>query len=152
MGIGQDIKQEKFASEKFKATLNIIFTGNWIIQQQNEILKPFGITVQQYNVLRILRGQQGKPITILGITERMLDRMSNASRLVDKLLEKKLVERRECSNDRRAVDILILQKGLDLLKEIEIIQQQWESKLSPMNEEKFTILNELLDEFRGSVN
>lgn len=152
MGIGQDIKQEKFSSEKFKATLNIIFTGNWIIQQQNEILKPFGITVQQYNVLRILRGQQGKPITILGITERMLDRMSNASRLVDKLLEKKLVERRECSNDRRAVDILILQKGLDLLKEIEIIQQQWESKLSPMNEEKFTILNELLDEFRGSVN
>ena len=152
MGIGQDIKQEKFASEKSKATLNIIFTGNWIIQQQNEILKPFGITVQQYNVLRILRGQQGKPITILGITERMLDRMSNASRLVDKLLDKKLVERRECSNDRRAVDILILQKGLDLLKEVEVFQHQWESKLSQMNEEKLKVLNELLDEFRGSVH
>lgn len=152
MGIGQDIKQEKFVSEKSKATLNIIFTGNWIIQQQNEILKPFGITVQQYNVLRILRGQQGKPITILGITERMLDRMSNASRLVDKLLDKKLVERRECSNDRRAVDILILQKGLDLLKEVEVFQHQWESKLSQMNEEKLKVLNELLDEFRGSVH
>jgi len=152
MGIGQDIKQEKFASERLKATLNIIFTGNWIIQQQNEILKPFGITVQQYNVLRILRGQQGKPITVLGITERMLDRMSNASRLVDKLLEKKLVERRECSNDRRAVDILILPKGLELLKEIEVLQQQWESDLSHMNEEKFRAINELLDEFRERTN
>ncbi len=148
MGIEQDIKQNKFASEKAKATINIIYTGNWIMQQQSELLKPFDITVQQYNVLRILRGQQGKPITVLGITERMLDRMSNASRLVDKLLEKEMVQRRECPNDRRAVDILILPKGLELLTKIETLQEEWSSQMIHMEDEKLQQLNDLLDSFR----
>lgn len=148
MGIEQDIKQNQFASEKAKAAINIIFTGNWIAQQQTELLKPFDLTVQQYNVLRILRGQQGKPITVLGITERMLDRMSNASRLVDKLLEKELVQRMECPNDRRAVDILILPKGLELLKAIDVLQEEWGNKHILLNDEKLIQLNSLLDEFR----
>lgn len=148
MGIEQDIKQNQFASEKAKAAVNIIFTGNWIAQQQTELLKPFDLTVQQYNVLRILRGQQGKPITVLGITERMLDRMSNASRLVDKLLEKELVQRMECPNDRRAVDILILPKGLELLQAIDVLQEEWGNKHILLNDEKLIQLNSLLDEFR----
>lgn len=148
MGIEQDIKQNQFASEKAKAAINIIFTGNWIAQQQTELLKPFDLTVQQYNVLRILRGQQGKPITVLGITERMLDRMSNASRLVDKLLEKELVQRMECPNDRRAVDILILPKGLELLQAIDVLQEEWGNKHILLNDEKLIQLNSLLDEFR----
>lgn len=148
MGIEQDIKQSQFASERAKATINIIFTGNWIAQQQTELLKPFDLTVQQYNVLRILRGQQGTPITVLGITERMLDRMSNASRLVDKLLEKQLVQRRECPNDRRAVDILILPKGLELLEQIDVLQEEWTAKHLQLSEEKLKTLNSLLDEFR----
>jgi DNA-binding MarR family transcriptional regulator len=148
MGIEQDIKQNQFASEKAKAAINIIFTGNWIAQQQTELLKPFDLTVQQYNVLRILRGQQGKPITVLGITERMLDRMSNASRLVDKLLEKELVQRMECPNDRRAVDILILPKGLELLKAIDVLQEEWGNKHILLSDEKLIQLNSLLDEFR----
>ena len=148
MGTEQDIKQSQFASERAKATINIIFTGNWIAQQQTELLKPFDLTVQQYNVLRILRGQQGTPITVLGITERMLDRMSNASRLVDKLLEKQLVQRRECPNDRRAVDILILPKGLELLEQIDVLQEEWTAKHLQLSEEKLKTLNSLLDEFR----
>lgn len=148
MGIEQDIKQSQFASERAKATINIIFTGNWIAQQQTELLKPFDLTVQQYNVLRILRGQQGTPITVLGITERMLDRMSNASRLVDKLLEKQLVQRRECPNDRRAVDIIILPKGLELLEQIDVLQEEWTAKHLQLSEEKLKTLNSLLDEFR----
>lgn len=151
MGIEQDIKQNQFASEKAKAAVNIIFTGNWIAQQQTELLKPFDLTVQQYNVLRILRGQQGKPITVLGITERMLDRMSNASRLVDKLLEKELVQRMECPNDRRAVDILILPKGLELLQAIDVLQEEWGNKHILLSDEKLIQLNSLLDEFRSQT-
>lgn len=148
MGIEQDIKQNQFASEKAKAAINIIFTGNWIAQQQTELLKPYDLTVQQYNVLRILRGQQGKPITVLGITERMLDRMSNASRLVDKLLEKQLVQRRECPNDRRAVDIVILPKGLELLESIDVLQEAWGNEHISLSDDKLAQLNTLLDEFR----
>jgi DNA-binding MarR family transcriptional regulator len=148
MGISEDLKQSIFQSESQKAIVNAIYTGNWIVQQQQELLKPFGLTVQQYNVLRILKGQQGNPMTVLAITERMLDKMSNASRLVDKLLEKKLVLRRECPQDRRAVDILILPAGLDLLKEVDQIQQDWGKHFDALGIKRLEELNQLLDEFR----
>jgi DNA-binding MarR family transcriptional regulator len=118
------------------------------VQKQQELLKPFGLTVQQYNVLRILKGQQGNPMTVLAITERMLDKMSNASRLVDKLLEKKLVLRRECPQDRRAVDILILPAGLDLLKEVDQVQQDWGKHFDALGVKRLEEMNQLLDEFR----
>jgi DNA-binding MarR family transcriptional regulator len=149
MGISEDLKQRNFNSETSKSVVNIIFTGNWMMQQMNELLKPFGLTPQQYNVLRILRGQQNNPMTVLGITERMLDKMSNASRLVDKLLEKKLVLRRECPKDRRAVDIIILPAGLALLEEIDQVQNRWESNFKGIGQDKMGQLNELLDEFRN---
>lgn len=148
MGISEDLKQRTFTSETSKSVVNIIFTGNWMMQQMSDLLKPFGLTPQQYNVLRILRGQQNNPITVLGITERMLDKMSNASRLVDKLLEKKLVLRRECPQDRRAVDVIILPAGLTLLEEIDQIQLEWEKNFQRIDQEKMDTLNELLDEFR----
>ena len=148
MGISEDLKQSNFQSESQKAIVNAIYTGNWIVQQQQELLKPFGLTVQQYNVLRILKGQQGNPMTVLAITERMLDKMSNASRLVDKLLEKKLVLRRECPKDRRAVDILILPAGLDLLKEVDRVQQDWGKNFEALGPKKLEEMNQLLDEFR----
>lgn len=148
MGISEDLKQSNFQSESQKAIVNAIYTGNWIVQQQQELLKPFGLTVQQYNVLRILKGQQGNPMTVLAITERMLDKMSNASRLVDKLLEKKLVLRRECPKDRRAVDILILPAGLDLLKEVDQVQQDWGKNFEALGPKKLEEMNQLLDEFR----
>ena len=148
MGISEDLKQSNFQSEAQKAIVNAIYTGNWIVQKQQELLKPFGLTVQQYNVLRILKGQQGNPMTVLAITERMLDKMSNASRLVDKLLEKKLVLRRECPQDRRAVDILILPAGLDLLKEVDQVQQDWGKHFDALGVKKLEEMNQLLDEFR----
>jgi DNA-binding MarR family transcriptional regulator len=149
MGISEDLKQSRFTTPTSKAIVNIIFTGNWMMQQQYELLKPFGLTAQQYNVLRILRGQQNNPITVLGITERMMDKMSNASRLVDKLLEKKLVLRRECPQDRRAVDVMILPAGLALLEEIDQVQIAWEKNFAGINTVKMEQLNEILDEFRN---
>jgi DNA-binding MarR family transcriptional regulator len=148
MGISEDLKQSNFQSESQKAIVNAIYTGNWIVQQQQELLKPFGLTVQQYNVLRILKGQQGNPMTVLAITERMLDKMSNASRLVDKLLEKKLVLRRECPKDRRAVDILILPAGLDLVSQVDQVQQDWGKHFDAIGVKKLEEMNQLLDEFR----
>ena len=148
MGISEDLKQSNFQSEAQKAIVNAIYTGNWIVQKQQELLKPFGLTVQQYNVLRILKGQHGNPMTVLAITERMLDKMSNASRLVDKLLEKKLVLRRECPQDRRAVDILILPAGLDLLKEVDQVQQDWGKHFDALGVKRLEEMNQLLDEFR----
>ncbi len=149
MGISEDLKQSRFTTQTSKAIVNIIFTGNWMMQQQYELLKPFGLTAQQYNVLRILRGQQNNPITVLGITERMMDKMSNASRLVDKLLEKKLVLRRECPQDRRAVDVMILPAGMALLEEIDQVQIAWEKNFAGINTVKMEQLNEILDEFRN---
>ncbi len=149
MGISEDLKQNKFNSPTSKAVVNIIYTGNWMMQQTHDMLKPYGLTPQQYNVLRILRGQQNNPITVLGITERMMDKMSNASRLVDKLLEKKLVLRRECPKDRRAVDIIILPAGLSLLEEIDVVQNRWEKNFQGIDPVKMGQLNELLDEFRN---
>ncbi len=149
MGISEDLKQSKFNTPTSKAVVNIIYTGNWMMQQTHDLLKPFGLTPQQYNVLRILRGQQSNPITVLGITERMMDKMSNASRLVDKLLEKKLVLRRECPQDRRAVDVIILPAGLTLLEEIDHVQNQWELCFKGISQSKMDELNELLDEFRS---
>jgi len=148
MGISEDLKQSNFQSEAQKAIVNAIYTGNWIVQKQQELLKPFGLTVQQYNVLRILKGQQGNPMTVLAITERMFDKMSNASRLVDKLLEKKLVLRRECPQDRRAVDILILPAGLDLLKEVDQVQQDWGKHFDALGVKRLEEMNQILDEFR----
>jgi len=148
MGISEDLKQTKFPSEASKAVVNAIYTGNWIVQKQQELLKPFGLTVQQYNVLRILRGQQGTPMTVLGITERMLDKMSNASRLVDKLLEKKLVLRRECPKDRRAVDVLILPAGLSLLTQVDQVQNDWGKHFDALGVKKLEEMNQILDEFR----
>ena len=148
MGISEDLKQSNFQSEAQKAIVNAIYTGNWIVQKQQELLKPFGLTVQQYNVLRILKGQQGNPMTVLAITERMLDKMSNASRLVDKLLEKKLVLRRECPKDRRAVDILILPAGLSLLTQVDQVQNDWGKHFDALGVKRLEEMNQILDEFR----
>lgn len=150
MKIEEEIKQIKWRSEKQKAVINIIFTANWINQQQSKLLKRFGLTSQQYNVLRILRGQQGSPITVKSINERMLDRMSNVSRLVDKLVNKKLVDREYCQSDRRRVDIVITKKGLSFLDEIDPLIEQLSVTLEGMTESEAGQLNDLLNRVRES--
>ncbi|MES2518020.1 MAG: MarR family transcriptional regulator [Bacteroidota bacterium] len=149
MSIEKDIKQSNFKSPYSKAVINIFYTNNWLGSLQMEIFKPFDLTLQQYNVLRILRGQYPQPTTVIAIIERMLDKMSNASRLVDKLLAKELVVRKVCPNDRRAVDVLITKKGLDLLAEIDSLQYKWEEHLHGLTEEEALQLSNLLDKMRA---
>lgn len=149
MRIEEAIKQDVFATPHQRANINIIYTAGWINQQTGQILRPFDISVQQFNILRILRGRKGQPATIKLLTERMLDKMSNASRLVDKLKKKGLVERTECPTDRRRVDIIITKAGLKLLKEASTAMDQKTNALfSNLSPQEADILSNLLDKLR----
>ena len=149
MNIEEEIKQAQFRSPLHRLIVNLMYTNNWLSDSQMRLLKPFSLTVPQYNVLRILRGQHPKPVKINDITERMMDKMSNASRLVDKLLTKKLVLRSECPSDRRAVDVLISERGLALLKKIDEAQIKWELQFNDYQGSQADNLNALLNEFRN---
>ncbi len=150
MSIETDIKQSTpFKSSYHRVIVNLMYTSNWLAAGQTQLLKPFKLTLQQYNVLRILRGQFPGPIKVSDITERMLDKMSNASRLVDKLVAKKLVLRTECPSDRRAVDVIITEKGLDLLKQLDTRQAEWDSMLQEkLTADEAALLSQLLDRLR----
>ena len=150
MSIESDIKQTTpFKSPYHRVMVNLIYTSNWMADGQSKLLKPFGLTIQQYNVLRILRGQFPKPVKVSDITERMLDKMSNASRLVDKLLVKELVLRTECPSDRRAVDVVITDVGMELLKKIDGVLEQWEQRQrKKITETEAVELSNLLDKMR----
>lgn len=148
MKIEDEIKQKKFSSDYQKAVVNILFTANWLYAQNAQVLKPFGISPEQYNVLRILRGQHPGPASINLIQDRMLDKMSNASRLVEKLRLKKLVERKECKKDRRQVDVVITEKGLEVLKDMDERIRDTEKRFQTLSKEEAITLNKLLDKLR----
>lgn len=142
--ISKDINS-KFRTIKVKALINIIYTANWINSIQNDFFKPFGISPQQYNILRILRGAN-KPLKVQTIKERMLERAPNATRLMDKLCNKDLINRLSCEDDRRVVFIEITKNGLDLLKEID--QDFKEDLLENLTLEEAETLSNLLDKIR----
>ena len=119
MNIEQSIKQSSFSCEEEKLVVNIIFTSNRLNFLTSQIFKPFGLSPEQYNVLRILRGQKGSPISLLDIEDRMLDKSSNVSRLIDKLVYKAFITRNLSKSDRRKVDVLITASGMDVLTEID---------------------------------
>lgn len=148
MKFEEEIQQKKFKSEKQKATLNLIFTSGWLVNQHKEFFKPFGITNQQYNVLRILRGQHPKSISTCGIKERMLDRNSDVSRIVDRLTLKNWVTKETCPNDRRLVDVMITDDGLALLKKMDDAIDRIDQELGNLTEKDAELLNELLDRIR----
>lgn len=148
MKIEEAIKQTVFKNEIHKLVVNLIYTGNWVNYKNLELLKPFGITPQQYNILRILKGQYPNPATINLLMERMLDKMSNVSRLTDKLVLKKYVSRKSSGSDRRCVDILITEKGIELLKKIAKEESEWEKQFTTLSEKECKVLNSLLDKFR----
>ena len=150
MGISKDIKQPKFKSEFDKVLVNLMYTSNWLNQQEYYLFKPFGLTTAQYNVLRILRGQQPNAATINLIIDRMLERMSNVSRIVDKLVSKDLVSRVQNKQDRRAVDVVITKKGLDLLIKLDIEVQKLSERINVFEEEESKKVNDFLDRFRGA--
>ena len=148
MKIEEEIKQNKFSSEYHKLLINILYTGNWLYHKNKKFLKGYGVSPEQYNVLRILRGQHPKPSTVNLLNERMLDKMSNVSRLVEKLRVKGLVIRKECPEDRRQVDVIITKKGLSLLQEIDQYSHEMEEPLKKIESEEAKSLNNLLDRLR----
>ena len=119
MSIDRDIQQTRFASSRQKALINILYTYGWTLERIKNILSDHGITHQQFNILRILRGSYPKPLSTLQIRERMLDKMSDSSRLVDRLILKGLAQKTTSSSDHRLVDVLITEKGRDILREID---------------------------------
>lgn len=147
MGIEQDISQPKFRSEYQKATINFIYTYNWMNERIKNMLDQYDITPQQFNILRILRGA-GKPISTLQIRQRMLDKMSDTSRIVDRLIKKELVNKVTCPGDRRLVDVSIAEAGLALLNRIDAHQDQMDSVFKNLDEEQARTLNNLLDRIR----
>lgn len=149
MGIVEDIKQNKgFKSPYEKLMVNIIYTNSWLHDQQSKLFKSHGITTPQYNVLRILRGQYPDPCTVNVIIERMLDRMSNASRIVDRLELKGLVARSVCLSDRRAKDVVITEKGLDLLQEVDNELANWLDKFGSIGKDRIEAASDTLDAMR----
>lgn len=135
----------RFENNRVKAMLNIIYTANWINSRQNEFFKSFGISPQQYNILRILKGA-GQPLRVQTIKDRMLERSPNATRLMDKLCAKNYIERLPSELDRRVVKIAITQKGIDLLKSIPSDLNR--ELLKNLNEEEAELLSNLLDKMR----
>jgi MarR family transcriptional regulator, multiple gene regulator MgrA len=150
MILEKEINQVKpFRNNYHRAAVNLIFTGKWTTQFHSDIFKKYNLTFQQYNILRILRGGIPGALTVKLIRERMLDRMSDASRIVELLRQKKLVERNISTEDRRKMDVVISQSGLGLLKEIENESEYMDNRLKALNEEEIIQLNYLLDKVRG---
>ncbi len=149
MELEKEIFSEKFVNSYQKASVNIVFTYNWLNNFIKSELDKFDITNQQFNILRILRGQYPNPATINILKERMLDKMSDASRIVDRLVQKKLVTRTVNKKDRRAVDILISQLGLDVLDSIQMESIVVDNLKNNITEAEAKELSDLLDKFRG---
>ncbi len=152
MRLEDEINQKKFQSESHKLAVNIIYTYNWLNAHQSGFLKSFGITPQQFNVLRILRGLQGQPASVKVIRERMLDKMSDASRIVEKLRLKGLIKRTTCSSDRRACDVFITDKGLLLLSKIDTENEVMNRMFHHLTDAEKQQMNSLLDSLRGSAS
>lgn len=151
MTIDEEIQQTRWESFRQKALVNVLFTSRAVEDVHSRKLRAWDLTLPQFNILRILRGQKGKPATVKLLTERMLDKSSNASRLVDKLLEKGLVRRVSCPNDRRAVEVTITPDGLRVLDEISAKHPEGPSPDSGLTEEEARILSDLLDRLRAGV-
>jgi DNA-binding MarR family transcriptional regulator len=147
--IEDEIKQSKFRDNYQKVAVNLLFTAGWLQGKQQEFFKSYGITVQQFNILRILRGQQPKRISGVEIKARMLDRNSDISRLLDRLLKKSLIEKHLRPGDKRATDIAITDNGLSLLGEIDKELGARERTMIGLSEAEAAQLSDLLDKTRG---
>nr|WP_294785842.1 MarR family transcriptional regulator [uncultured Flavobacterium sp.] len=149
MTIEEVIKSTVKMDNAKKVILNIMYTQNVIQDHFSELIKPYDLSGEQYNVLRILRGQKGKPANMCVIQERMLAKTSNTTRLVDKLLLKEFVTRNVCPDNRRKIEVLITQKGLDVLKELDPKVDEHENAFADnLKPDELVFLNQLLEKFR----
>jgi DNA-binding MarR family transcriptional regulator len=151
MGLEKDINQRHFRSERQKAMINLTYTHNWMSERFKTMLDRFDLTPQQFNILRILRGA-GTPLSTLQIRERMLDKMSDTSRIVDRLILKGFVKKSICLHDKRLVDVVITGDGLDILKKIDSLNEEMDGIIQGLSDEEARHLNELLDKMRDAHN
>ncbi|CAN5490045.1 MarR family transcriptional regulator [soil metagenome] len=149
MSIDQDINQSSFKSEHQRAIINLIFTYNWTTEKLKSIFDKEGLTMQQFNILRILRGSE-KPLSTLQIRERMLDKMSDTSRIVDRLIVKGLAKKITCKSDKRLVDVSITDKGKKVLAKIDLQEDDMSNIMQTLSETEAKSLNKLLDKIRQS--
>ena len=147
MGIEQDIQQPNFRNEFQKMGINLLFTANWLNEQIGKMLSEEGVTQQQYNILRILRGS-ATPLSTLKIRERMLDKMSDTSRIVDRLIAKELVVKNTCEKDKRLVDITLSPKGISLVDQLDQYNERIDALLKGINESEAKTMNQILDKIR----
>lgn len=148
MGIEKDIHQSRFHSSRHKASINLIYTMGWMKDRTKAIFDSEDITSQQFNILRILRGSFPQPLSTLQIRERMLEKMSDTSRIVDRLIAKGLVKKITCKTDRRLVDVIISDKGKKLLERLDMRQDEMDNVLGNLSEEDANMLSDLLDKIR----
>lgn len=148
MGIEKDIQQARFRNVHQKAAINLIYTVGWMRDRTKSMFEAEDITPQQFNILRILRGSFPKPLSTLQIRERMLEKMSDTSRIVDRLIAKGLVKKLTCKNDRRLVDVIISDKGKKLLERLDTRQDEIDGVLGKLSEKDANILSDLLDKIR----
>jgi DNA-binding MarR family transcriptional regulator len=151
MTLEQDINQPVFRTEYQKSIINLIYTFNWVNEKINRRFEPFDITQQQFNILRILRGA-GQPLSTLQIRQRMLDRMSDTSRIVDRLVKKGMVKKTVCREDRRLVDVMLTEKGKKLLQTMDGMNEEMDSIFKYLSEVEARQLNILLDKIRTTEN
>ncbi|HMI66264.1 MAG TPA: MarR family transcriptional regulator [Cyclobacteriaceae bacterium] len=149
MKIEDEIQTTRFRSPFHKAAVNLIFTAGWVEDNNREYFKSFGITPQQFNILRILRGQHPGKISVTEIKARMLDKNSDVSRLLSRLISKGFIGKSPCPNDKRAADILITEQGLSVLKKIDQGVDQTDLGLFNLTSTEADQLNFLLDKCRG---
>lgn len=150
MLLEDEIQQSAFKSPQQKLAVNLLYTTNWLSNHYDKFFKGLDLTTQQYNVLRILRGQFPNPCSLKCIKERMLDKMSDTSRILDKLVTKGYAIRNECPNDRRSVNVVISEKGLAVLKELDFIDEATKDIFKSLTTPQIQLLNELLDNLRGN--
>lgn len=143
------LKTTKPLSQKKKLVINLMLSTSQVNSKVGEAIKPFDVSIQQFNVLRILRGQNGKPANLSTVQDRMVNKMSNTTRLVDKLLEKKLVARNTCEENRRKIEIFITPEGLKLLENMDPVIEQTEKEIiKNLTVNEVELLNDLLEKLR----
>ena len=151
MGLEKDINQQYFTSENQKLIINLVFTNNWLTEKIKDFLSAEDITLQQFNILRILRGSHPQPLSTLTIRERMLDKMSDTSRIVDRLVLKGLVDKKTCPSDKRLVDISITGEGKKMLAKIDQKEKEMTAIIANLSQQEMKTLNGLLDKMRAST-
>ncbi|MDP4827448.1 MAG: MarR family transcriptional regulator [Flavobacteriales bacterium] len=152
MKIEEAIKQSHFKNEYQKLVINLLHTVSILNVNQQRFFRPYDLTGQQYNILRILRGQKGNPIGVYDLVDRMLDKTSNTSRLVEKLRQKGLCDRKICENNRRQAEVTITEKGLELLKQLDPAINSFEQEMLGVSEAEARQMNALLEKVRIGFN